>query len=487
MSKNFFAPVSVFALAAVLAHDAKGDDLGALKAQLETLTKRIHHIEAEQKHQSQIDAEKHAEMSEKENQLMATVTKVELENEALRLASNSTVKSGSLPGSFLVPGTNTSLKLYGYAKMDVVHQKPSMTPSDSAGVSGMATNFAEIPLKGSSSHKTNKSGETGFSLRETRFGLSTQSVYDFGTVDSKVEGDFYGAAGGASYALRLRKAYVEVKTQGNEILLGQNNTIFADDDATADAELLDFGGILGSTGGRFAQIRYGHNITPTAKVMVALEEPETAYMNATGATGVLTSSKSTDRFPDFIVHARLGDDKAHVSFRALATQQNYNSSTYKKSIWGTAFAQAGRYTFESGDVVAYDAAYGKGLDGWVTGGSGAALTGTDATSADRRFFLQNNLGLSASYMHKWNETLRSTLALGMLHTYNKGAMKTKQANKMLRDIHINLIESPFKNLDVGVEYAFGQRQVEQGATVSGVTAGNKGHVHRFQVSAKYSF
>jgi hypothetical protein len=66
-------------------------------------------------------------------------------------------------------------------------------------------------------------------------------------------------------------------------------------------------------------------------------------------------------------------------------------------------------------------------------------------------------------------------------------MKNQQTNKSLRDVHINLIETPIENFDVGVEYAWGQREVEKVDTISSPNAEKKGTVHLFQVSAKYSF
>ena len=52
------------------------------------------------------------------------------------------------------------------------------------------------------------------------------------------------------------------------------------------------------------------------------------------------------------------------------------------------------------------------------------------------------------------------------------------ANRSDQDIHTNLIWSPVKNTNVGIEYIYGSRETE---------ANQKGVSNRFQASAQYLF
>jgi hypothetical protein len=486
--------ISLLALSAAMPMDASAqdenaplnthDEIAPLKKQLELLTKRLHQLEtqqrASQKHQDEVLSKNVA----LEMQLNEKLTKFEAENQELKLASKATVKNGSLPGSILIPGTNTSIKIFGYVKFDGIYTSKLYGGDNSAS---MSSNFGSIPLKGSVTAR--RGGELNALLKESRLGFDTQSVKDFGTVNTRLEFDAYGS--GAT--LRLRKAYVDFKGKSQEFLVGKQSTNFADSDGAGGAETLDFGGILGTPGGRPAMLRYTANVNPMLKMIISAEEPETTYRasNQAADDGSLksldhTSGSTMERLPDMVFHLRVGDSKAHMSLRALATQQSYDDGEFNKREWGYGLAHTGRYEFDNKDSIAYDVAYGNALGKWMTGGTTASYI-HNADSTQRDFFLQNNLGLSVAFLHKWTSTLRSTLGLGYVRSYNRKEMKNQQTNKSLRDVHINLIETPIENFDVGVEYAWGQREVEKVDTISSPNAEKKGTVHLFQVSAKYSF
>lgn len=62
-------------------------------------------------------------------------------------ATGDTVKRGTLPGSFVIPGTTTSLKIGGYVKVDAIYDigppqgdliNPAAIPLNAAGAAGAA-------------------------------------------------------------------------------------------------------------------------------------------------------------------------------------------------------------------------------------------------------------------------------------------------------------------------------------------------------------
>jgi hypothetical protein len=487
--------VSMLALSGVLSSDVFAtEEISELKARLEALTHQLKKLEnqqnAAQKRQDEIINQKAA----RETQLEEKMAHIASENQALMLASKATVKNGSMPGSFLVPGTNTSLKFYGYGKADFIYTTRLYGGDNSA--SSMSSNFGGIPLNGTAT--SNRGGELNALLKESRFGFDTQTVQNFGVVDSRLEFDAYGSG---TTGVRMRKAYVDFKGIAHEFLVGMQTTNFSDGDGAGGAETLDFGGIVGTPGGRPPMLRYTANVSPKFKVIVSAEEPDTSYRAAnpsndtnfenTAKDGSLksldhSSGSTMERLPDMILHLRVGDSKAHMSFRGLATQQSFDDGIFQKRVWGYGLAHTGRYEFDNKDSIAYDVTYGNALGKWMTSGTSASyIHHTDP--AQRKFFLQNNLGLSLAYFHKWTSTLRSTLGLGYQKTYNRNEMKVQQTNKTLRDVHINLIETPIPNFDIGVEYAWGERKVEKVDVSKSPNASDKGKVHLFQVSAKYSF
>lgn len=479
--------VSFMALSTAMSSVVSADEISALKQQIEQLNKKIQSVESKQ-HASQAKREQyHAAKEAREAQLAEKIHKIEAENQELMLASKTTIKNGSMPGSFLVPGTNTSLKFYGYVKFDGIYTSKLYGGDNSASQS---SNFAAIPLNGSQTAR--RGGEFNALLKESRLGFDTQTVQNFGVVDSRLEFDAYGSG---TTGLRMRKAYVDIKGKTHEFLAGMQSTNFADFGGTAGSETLDFGGILGTPGHRPPMLRYTANVNPKFKVMISAEEPETTYRatNQTEDDGSLKtldhgSGNTMERIPDMVLHLRVGDDKAHMSFRGLVTQQSYDDGQFQKRALGYGLAHTGRYEFDNKDSVCYDVVYGNGLGKWMTGGTTASYIHNDDPTK-RDFFLQNNLGLSIAFQHKWTQTMRSTLGLGYHKVYNRKQMKEAQTNKALRDIHINLIETPVQNFDIGVEYAFGHREVEKVNTTVTTNANTrpKGSVHLFQLSAKYSF
>ena len=489
MMKEISVSVSVLALLLAAPHMAGASDSPAnLKKQLQDLTKKVEILEAQQAAIEEATEEQTTALEEHQQ-------KLEAENQQLKADSQSTVKVGSLPGSYLIPGTGTSLKIHGFVKLDVIHES-HIPGGDNATDSD--DNFTNIPLKGTSTYK--RGAQTQMFLKETRLDLDTNTPTDFGSVFSRIETDFYGSGVG----LRLRKAYVKVTSSQHEVLAGQEWTLFADEDATADAETLNFGGIAGLAGAREAQIRYTMNPKGPVALSASLENSDTTYYaydtsknladNTTNAyassDGNLktqgTSNIKSDRLPDLILAANMGDSGTGASLRLITTEQRVAGSAAGASFMrdakrGYGIAHAGRYTLPNKDKVTYDITYGTGLGGWMTGGGGAVLD-----VANSKLFLQRTLGLAASYKHIWNDMWRSTLGLGYLKVYNRKFMKTIQTNKWVRDLNVNLIAEPVKNLHTGIEYGLGQRRVE--ALPTGTSATKKTATdHRVQFSVKYVF
>ena len=86
-------------------------------------------------------------------------------------------------------------------------------------------------------------------------------------------------------------------------------------------------------------------------------------------------------------------------------------------------------------------------------------------------------GWYVAYRHFWTDSLRSNLVLsGASETNPAGAPAS--TDKSTESAHMNVIWSPVANTDLGLEYIYANRKTEDGL---------KGHLNRFQASAKYAF
>ncbi|MBV8505009.1 MAG: porin [Alphaproteobacteria bacterium] len=211
---------------------------------------------------------------------------------------------GSFPRSFLIPGTDTSIRVGGFVDetLDYYFQGGPVNGTQSTTV-GVTGNLETMPLNVHSNSVVsgfptpgnvvpvqvqNSRGNSVFlqSPRETRLNVETRTPTAWGESRTFIEFDFAGSnnfssnnATTVSDSLipRLRYAY---GTLGG-FLAGQANSNFADPDA--NAETLDFGGPAGQAGVvRVPQVRYTYSGPYGSAWSVSAETPETDIVTPAG-------------------------------------------------------------------------------------------------------------------------------------------------------------------------------------------------------------
>jgi hypothetical protein len=206
-------------------------------------------------------------------------------------ASGAAVTAGSFPRSILIPGTDTSIKIYGqmteiqdyYLSGGPVNGSPQSTTV-------MATGQLEsAPLGTAGITKARSNGIYSQSPRESKFGVESRTPTPFGEARTVFEFDWAGSTafvpGGTSPTAvsdslvpRIRYAY---GTLGG-LLAGQATSNFADPDA--NGETLDFGGNVGEPGKvRIPEIRYTVPAWWGTSFSVSAETPETQVGVGTGS------------------------------------------------------------------------------------------------------------------------------------------------------------------------------------------------------------
>jgi Porin subfamily len=207
---------------------------------------------------------------------------------------------GSFPRSFLIPGTDTSIRVGGFVDVTglyFLNGANDGNPGRPTSNSGQNGNLNTIPLGqvfipglGNVAQSLNHSRGNGvfeFSPNQTRFNVETRTPTAWGESRTFLEFDFSGCndfscrslqqAGGDSLIPRLRFAY---GTLGG-FLAGQAISNFSD--ADADTESLEFGGAAGSTGGyRVPQVRYTLAGPYGSAFSVSAEQPTTGIIVPSG-------------------------------------------------------------------------------------------------------------------------------------------------------------------------------------------------------------
>jgi hypothetical protein len=207
---------------------------------------------------------------------------------------------GSFPRSFLIPGTDTSIRVGGFVDLTGLYflngannSNPG-TPTTNSGQNG---NLNAIPLGqvfipglgpvAQSANHSRGNGVFSWGIDQSRLNVETRTPTAWGESRTFMEFDWAGSnnfvplsaqqGGGNSRVPRIRFAY---GTLGG-FLAGQAISNFSD--ADADTESMEFGGAAGSTGGyRVPQVRYTLAGPYGSAFSVSAEQPTTGLIVPAG-------------------------------------------------------------------------------------------------------------------------------------------------------------------------------------------------------------
>jgi Porin subfamily len=407
------------------------------------------------------------------------------------------IVGGSFPRSFLVPGTDTSIRVGGQIWFQIFYWITGGNPNSqhqiNAGNTGQANN---VPLSRSGM------GAKGHavwheSMTRSKINFETRTPSAWGEARTFIEFDFTNAAGGTrplaisdSVAPRLRYAY---GTLGGW-LGGQANSNFSDSDA--GLETISFGGLFGSSGpSRLPQLRYTMPLGgwgfPGA-LSVSAETPETDFWSpGTGVVGqyagAATPLKSSA--PDLTAAWYISQPWGHVDFAAVVrpTLQFKDGGFIDRTFtgWGVNFSGdvKPRWLGWNKDYIVWGVNYGVGAGRYFTMGSGngelsmvsnytPALAATAAGAATISVKPITAWGGYVGYRHQFVPNLRSNIGIGIAHEdinglngvvcarSNPGRLSGAAGcglNEEVTNAVANVVWSPVSFVDVGVEYMWGHR------------------------------
>ncbi|MDY0014357.1 MAG: DcaP family trimeric outer membrane transporter [Rhodocyclaceae bacterium] len=393
------------------------------------------------------------------------------------------VTKGDIPGSFKLPGSNTSVALGGYVKGLATYS--TRGPLGNPGSSDELFIPVVIPLSNAAPNTIRKNYWKE-SAKESRIVIRTHTPSDLGPINTLIEADFYGTPGNEattnSHQLRLRHAWGTIGNFG----FGQFWSNMAN--MTAVPETVDFTPQIGIFGGvRQTGIRWTQP-TSFGFWSVAAENPEARIASTAG----IVSGPDNDKIADFNgkVHFKAGPGEFEVvgAFRrpntgeaALGTAPAPEEE-YRKSGWGLGFSGYVR-TIGDYDRLMFGISATRDMGRAQSGLLGDAVFVTSGTGAAKSGELRgiDTMGGFLSYRHRWSPTMRSTWAYSLLMADNPTGLTAAgrdTLDKRLWSTHLNLIWSPVPQVDFGIEYLHGGRTVE---------SGKSGDLDRFLMAAKYKY
>jgi hypothetical protein len=370
-------------------------------------------------------------------------------------------------GTFRLPGSDTSVTLGGYVKLDAI------LSDNSAGVDSVGDqmlNPSLIPVgPDAGAHKTN---QVTLHARQTRLSLATSTPTSRGDLTTYLEGDFFGDLTNSnetstnSSGFRLRHAYGAL----GGFSAGQYWTNLFNQDAYP--ETLDFGGALGELFVRQAQVRWTRPFI-AGEWSVSAENPESVL----AVPGKSTTFRSdSDHAPDLVGRVKIASAGGVYSIGVLAREIHVDSAAAPAASsgkWGGAVALTGIVPTVGKDDLRMDLNFGNAIGRYQVGG----FFPDGYVDAAGEVRLARQASGYVAYRHFWSPTLRSTLEVSAANSAPP-ADTFAGINKADRSEHLNLIWRPVAGLDVGAELIHARRVV---------TGGDSGTLNRLQFSAQYSF
>ncbi len=470
---------------------AHADD-AALRRQLSDLAKKLDSLQSEVGSLKAQNRDLQTQQKAQEVQIQAKAPAAAPAQPAVDPANF--VTKGDLPGSFKVPGTNTSIRFGGYAKLDIIDDVKG------GGIGGTPATFPAIPVRGAN-NQSKREGQWWLTARQSRLHIETHTPTDYGPLKIYAETDFYGAGGNEntsnSTGVRLRLAYAEIAG----FTAGQAFSTFLD--PATSPETLDFGGPLGTTGGlRQALLRYTHKFEK-GEAAVSIENPESEFLGlaANGnngavhetyvAAGTGTPSNFIDKAPDLLARYTYADSWGRLSLSGVlryltvnnsgVTNGSINGFTGQASTLAGGVGIGGVINSFGKDRLTFGGAYGPGLGRYQQGPGGS---NNAAYVEGRDLKPLTSWGVNIGYQHYWSDTLRSNLVYGHSQNQNKYPAVPRSTIEQLNSVHANLLWSPIPRSTIGVEYIYGS--IQTGA-IPTATLSNKGEASRIQFSAQYGF
>jgi hypothetical protein len=448
-------------------------------------------------------------------------------------APGAALLGGSFPRSFLIPGTETSIRVGGFADYTALYYLQGAnsgnpgTPSSNAGQNGNLNSLPVGPqivpglgLVAAPAQHSRGNGVFESSPQQSRLNVQTRTPTDWGESRTFIEFDFSRCAnfscqtlqhdGGNSLLPRLRYAY---GTLGN-FLAGQAVSNFSDGDA--DNESLEFGNVMGSTGGsRIPQVRYTI-VGPWGSAWSAsAEQPTTDMLTPAGIissdsnVGALPGGPGTATIPALCngvpctgagtpINGSIGRSIApnltfasywtqpwgHLDFAGLIRPLDVNDGRFiSRQFLGYGGHVSGDlhpywFGWQKDDIL-FSFVAGEAIGNYSSGTWNNAVplatnftvptacatprgTCTGGMAASNVLF-KTVFGYSASggYQHWWLPNLRSNIAAGVAHqdvpSQVIGPAQDAAATKEQWATFVNLIWNPVAFITTGVQYMYGKR------------------------------
>ena len=372
-----------------------------------------------------------------------------------RFNSDSVVRAGDFRGAILLPGTDVSLRIDGYARLDSVYDTGFVG-------SGIRLFPATIALDGSP--LAQRRGKTTLTGGQSRLSFDAQAKTELGLLRGYIELDFLKD----DTDLRLRHIFGELRAGEFEVLGGQTWSTFMDPETLP--QIVAISAPVGAIFRRPPLLRLTRKFSEGLSGAIAIEDPATRDFTLPDPD----NDQFLQRWPDFVARMRLvNQDRCAFQVASLVRGIGFEEIAGRERLrtgWG--LSATGRINLNDGNDIRMGVAGGRGIGSYL---SGIALDFSAAGPDVGGFRTLGAIGAFGALQHHWTERWQSNLYYGYSNVESTPLMPSI-AGDTTHNGGVNLIWSPRPGCGVGLEYTYGLREVR-----SGITGDN----HRIQFAIQF--
>ena len=486
-SAIFFAAASVAPAAA--------EEVDELKSEMRQLLERIDQLEKNQQQTQvevdQIEANSAWLVNERTVRARASVI-------GPVTSQGDYVSGGDFPGSFKLPGSDSSMAFYGFMKADYHH---NFGPLRIFGPSLAVPAFQ--PLRGSAG--ATNTGQTNFRFNASQFNVETRTPSEYGEIRTLLqfdwfETDFDGNNNNSTVneirsGLRLAQASVGPWTVGQQWTVFTDLSQYAE---TADWENINSGPIC-----RCPSLTYADSLGGGWSFGVSIVDPVTQIdldmgnssleSDSDAAPGAASSAalvRNNTGMPDIQANIKYAQDWGHIFLSGQVRRVSYTADdaiaggvtgSQLRTATGKAEDSLTGWGFTVGlalndpfglhprDNFYTNVTYGEGMRGIIdlslfNNGLGHEAT-LDPFTGD--LDANSNFALILRYQHWWTDTIRSSVIWGLVRNSPGNDFDSIGTIRRTMSGFHNLFWSPVPRLNLGIEWEFTHARAKGFGTLDG--------------------
>src|SRR5579871_2666369 len=259
----------------------------------------------------------------------------------------------NMPGFFVLPGTQTMMRINGLIKTDVMFDpRPA----------GLADSFipSTIPIP-----QTTSTNNFNASIRESRFSADLRiPVSNIGMARTFIQFDFF--VGNGATTPRLRHFYAQL----HNVLVGQTNTVFMDPDAWPD--IIEFQGPTSGLLARIPQVRYSFPLGKGFSGAVSVEQPSSDISFSVNGSSAVPITPA----PNGGLRVRYEGERGHLYFSSILRELAVHMPVtgQQQSVFGWGLNLSSTWRVVGRDTLNYQVAYGNGCATQIGSGPYAEST-----------------------------------------------------------------------------------------------------------------